>query len=186
MATANTILFGHSNIEYWNNSKEDLKSISEKCDLGELLNICVAGSSSSDWLGFKESLTTYNANKGIFWIGTNEMQVGATAEQIIKNIEDTILHIKENNQDFMVVMALVPISPGRLIYKDKILQLNNYIRALSNIYDWIALADLEYAYCDLNGNPDSKWFEDGVHLTDDAYVQIFVPAIDKALEEYYK
>lgn len=181
----NTLLFGHSNIDYWDNYREDLKDVAEKYNLGSMLNIGIGGTSSSEWLSFKESLITYKADKGIFWIGTNEMPVGATAEDIISNIENTILYMKEHNSDFMVVLVLIPLSPNRLPYKDTILKLNDYIEDLAVKYDWVALADLEYEFCDDNGNPLSIWFEDGVHLTDEAYTQIFVPAIDKAFETYY-
>ena len=184
-ATADTLLFGHSNIEYWDNYKEDLSEVAEKYNFGNMLNIGIGGTSSSQWKSFKESLITYNASKGIFWIGTNEMPVGATAEQIIANIEETILYMKEYNSNFVVVMVLIPLSPARTPYTETILELNDLIEDLADKYDWIALADLEYAFCDDGLTPNSRWFTDGLHLTKEAYVEKMVPAIDQALETFY-
>jgi lysophospholipase L1-like esterase len=178
--TCDTLLFGHSYFELWNNYAKDLESINSY-DLGECLNIGIGGSQASHWKKFKETLVKYDAKLGIYMIGINDLTAGVSPSTVVNNIKETLLYIKSVNADFKAVVISVNHCPARTNIASKISETNNLMEALCNQYDWMSYAEIEYAYCDDGVNPSAAWFTDGLHLTASGYRVKLIPAIEQAL-----
>lgn len=177
--TVDTLLFGHSYFELWSNYRQDLASISDR--LGSYTNIGIGGSVAEHWLKYKEIISTYEANRGIYYIGINDLTFGTSPELVKGQIEELALYLKEKNPNFELILLGTNHCPARTNIRTEIIELNNLVREMVAKYDWISYGELEEEFCDSNGNPISSLFSDGLHLTASSYSSV-VDAIVEALD----
>ena len=179
--TCDTLIFGHSYMEMWNNWKKEMAAITDEYNLGTVMNIGIGGSVASHWNDFKEEIVSYQPKIGIYDIGVNGLSGGQSPEKITGYVEETLLYMKEKLPDFKVVLLSCSQCNARTSIKSNISKLNELYRKLCAKYDWILYAEVEYAFCDSNGNPMSSWFKDGLHPTEKGYKDKYIPAITAAL-----
>ena len=179
--TVDTLLFGHSYFDGWGNWAKDMQATIDEFDLGTATNIGIGGSQSGNWYKLKEAIAAYQPKLGIYMIGINDMSAGRTPEATVKDIEKTLLYVKEQLPDFEVVLLTVNHCPAKVSLKNNIIKTNELMRELAAEHDWIYIAEIENSFN--NGDtPDATWFtSDGLHLVGKSYTDVIVPAIKKAL-----
>ncbi len=176
--TADTLIFGHSYTEMWDDWRTDTATIN---GLGKAENCGIGGSIAEHWLGFKESLVAYRPAKGIYWIGINDLTNGMSPYLVCETIRDTLLYVKENIPEFSAVLLSTNYCNARENIRSEIVALNALVKDLCAEYDWISYAEMLNAFSDENERPLASWFKDGLHPTAAGYREKVVPAIVKAL-----
>lgn len=176
-----TLIFGHSYMEWWSMWAKDVKPLVEEFDAGEVLNIGIGGSVASHWDKFKEGLVEYKPDTVIYYIGINDLTGGTSPTKVVNTIKSTLLYMKEALPELKVVLCAVNHCPARSNIKVAITETNVLMRELCASYDWIMYADLENSFNGANGEADATLFRDGLHPIPNAYKTIIVPAIASAL-----
>ena len=180
--TVDTLIFGHSYFDGWGNWANDMKATINEFNLGSAKNIGIGGTQSGHWEKLKDSIVTYQPKVGIYMIGINDMSAGRTPEATVKDVEKTLLYVKEKLPDFKVVLITVNHCPSKVSLKNNIIKTNELMRALAAQHDWILLADIENSF-NTGETPNAAWFTaDGLHLVGKSYTDVIVPAIRKALK----
>ena len=179
--TADTLIYGHSYMEMWNNWKNDIKTLQDEFQLGTVMNAGIGGSVASHWYRFKDSLVAYGAKKGIYMIGINDLTGGTSPASVIASIKNTLLYVKDAIPEYEVVLLSVNHCPARNQIRTQISETNVLMQKLAAQYDWIYYAEVEYAFCDNGSTPDNYWFIDGLHPSAAGYKQKLIPAIQSAL-----
>ncbi len=182
IVTVDTLLFGHSYFELWSNYRSDFAPIAQAYSLGTYTNIGIGGSVAAHWELFKEALVAYEASQAIYMIGINDLTGGTSPASVVASIESTLLYMKNAKPELQVVLLSVNHCPARSNITEAISQTNVLMQQLCAEYDWIAYAEMEYAFCDNGTTPDSYWFTDGLHPSASGYTQKIVPAIENALK----
>lgn len=178
---ADTLIYGHSYIEMWNNWKTDVAPIAEEFELGTVAKAGIGGSVAAHWDKLKESLVAYGATTGIYMIGINDLTGGTSPASVVASIKNTLLYVKEAIPEYQVILLSVNHCPARSTIRSQISETNRLMRNLSAQYDWISYAEMEYEFCDDGLNPAERWFIDALHPTTAGYAQKMVPAIRSAL-----
>jgi len=181
--TVDTLLFGHSYFELWNNWRTDLASL----NLGTYTNIGIGGSVASHWYNFRESILTFKPTQVIYMIGINDVTAGVSPENTSYYVRDLLLYLKENIPSLNVILLGVNHCPARYTgathdRKAEVIKTNELYRQLVLDYDsWINFVELEHSFSDSSQTPLASWFTDGLHPTAAGYTQIIVPGIKSAL-----
>ncbi len=158
-----TLIFGHSYMDYWYTYKEDLPEYPDIYDIG------IGASISSHWNDYQNEIITYKPRLGIYAIGINDISSNISASVISSNVKTLLLNIKESLPGFEVVLFGVSRCPARENYRTQISDTNKLYKSLSETYSWIHYVDVELLFCDSNGKPLSKYFTDELHPTHEGY-----------------
>ena len=177
-----TLLFGHSYFELWNNYVNDFASVASMYNLGSYINIGIGGSVAAHWELFKESLVTYGADTVVYMIGINDLTGGTSPASVVGSVSNTLAYMKNINPDLKVVLLSVNHCPARNTIRESISQTNILMKNYCAQNDWVYYAEMEYAFCDNGVTPNDYWFTDGLHPSASGYVQKIIPAIKKALD----
>ncbi len=175
--TADTLIIGHSYMDFWSGYKSDLSKVAEDYNFGELLNIGNGGSRANHWLALKDSVAAYGADRIIYMIGINDISGSRAPATIVAEIEELLNYLKGLNPDLEVILFAVNHTTNKTSYAAQISETNDLMEALCAKNTWIYFADTEYAFCDDGTNPTAAWFTDGLHITAKAYQEKIVPAI---------
>ncbi len=158
-----TLIFGHSYMDYWYTYKEDLPEYRDIYDIG------IGASISSHWNDYQNEIIAYQPRLGIYAIGINDISANISASVISYNVQTLLLNIKKSLPDFEVVLFGVSRCPARENYRTQISNTNQLYQSLSETYSWIHYVDVELLFCDSNGKPLSKYFTDELHPTHEGY-----------------
>lgn len=158
-----TLIFGHSYMDYWYTYKEDLPEYPDIYDIG------IGASISSHWNDYQNEIIAYKPKLGIYAIGINDISSNISASVISSNVKTLLLNIKESLPDFEVVLFGVSRCPARENYRTQISDTNKLYESLSETYSYIHYVDVELLFCDSNGKPLSKYFTDELHPTQEGY-----------------
>ncbi len=158
-----TLIFGHSYMDYWYTYKEDLPEYRDIYDIG------IGASISSHWNDYQNEIIAYQPHLGIYAIGINDISANISASVISSNVQTLLLNIKKSLPDFEVVLFGVSRCPARENYRTQISETNQLYKSLSETYSWIHYVDVELLFCDSNGKPLSKYFTDELHPTHEGY-----------------
>lgn len=198
VVTCDTLLFGHSYFELWDDWKDDFAYVqSQVTGFGSYTNIGIGGSQASHWLNFKEALLSYNFKKAVYMIGINDLSAGVSPQMTVNNITELLLYLKQQIPELTVVLVGVNQCNARhtdyatyngVDVHTEVSATNVLLRKFVAQYDWINFADIENIFCDANGNPVASYFKDGLHPTSgsnhgsssDAYRDLLIPAIISA------
>lgn len=198
VVTCDTLLFGHSYFELWDDWQDDFNYVKSQVDgFGSFTNIGIGGSQASHWLTFKDALLNYNFKKAVYMIGINDLSAGVSPQMTVNNITELLLYLKQNIPELTVVLVGVNhcnarhddyASFGGVNVKTQVEKTNDLLRTFVAQYDWINLADVEYLFCDENNNPVASYFKDGLHPTSgsnhgsstDGYRDLLIPKIISA------
>ena len=183
--TADTLIIGHSYMDFWSGYKSDLANVVTEYNLGELLNIGNGGSRANHWLALKDSVAAYGADRIIYMIGINDISGNRAPATIVAEIEELLNYLKGLNPDLEVILLGVNHCPSKTAKATEIAQTNDLMEALCAENDWTYFADIEYAFCDDGTNPTASWFtSDGLHLAAKAYTDKIVPAIAAGFDHF--
>lgn len=182
--TVDTLLFGHSYFAWWNNFYySNLKRNMEKIEnTGSWADIAIGGSIASHWNKYLPSILTYRPTLGIYMIGINDITIGTPPAEVANNVKTLLLDIKAEIPEFRAVLMGVNRCSARISLNDVIAEINREYKLIAASYDWIYFADIEYSFCDDNGDPVSNKFSDGLHPTQVSFNNIITPAIISALK----
>lgn len=197
VTTCDTLLFGHSYFELWDDWQDDFNYVSSQVTgFGSFTNIGIGGSQASHWLNFKDALLCYNFKKAVYMIGINDLSAGVSPQMTVNNITELLLFLKQQIPELTVVLVGVNqcnarhtdcATFGGVDVHNQVTQTNVLLRTFVAQYDWINFAETENLFCE-NGVPQAKWFKDGLHPTSgsnhgsstDGYRDLLVPAIISA------
>ena len=175
--TVDTLIIGHSYMDFWSGYKADLADVATEYNLGEVFNIGNGGSRANHWLSLKDCVAAYGADRLIYMIGINDISGKRAPETIVAEIEELLNYLKGVNPDLEVVLFAVNHTTNKTDFAEQISATNDLMEALCAKNDWIYFADTEYAFCDESGAPVASWFTDGLHITTKAYQEKIVPVI---------
>ncbi|HBF44324.1 MAG TPA: hypothetical protein DDW16_01600, partial [Clostridiales bacterium] len=164
---------------------------------GTYTNIGIGGSVASQWLNFKEALLCYNFKKAIYMIGINDLSAGVSPSATVGYVSELLLYLKQQIPELTVVLVGIAqcnarhtdyANFGGVDVHTQVTETNALYRQFTAQYDWINYAETENLFCDSNGNPQTKWFKDGLHPTSgtnhgsstDGYRDLLIPAIISA------
>ncbi len=182
-----TLVFGHSYTELWTNYRNDLSNLAYNLnmDFGSIGNIGIGGSIAEHWEEFEDSIVSLNPKLAIYNIGINDLAWGKSPSQIVDSIENLLVNLKTRlGDDFKVVLLSINHCPDRVSYKTKISNTNELMKEMASRYEWILYADVEYAFCTVDGDAttaNTALFTDGLHPTKEGYALI-VKAIKNVLK----
>lgn len=158
------LIFGHSYTEYWYTYKEDFEEYEDIFDIG------MGASNTYHWTNqYLNELIAYKAHYGIYWNGINDISANFKANDIADNVEKLLTSVKEANPDFEVALVGVNRCPFASNKRNEISSVNSLYKALGEKYDYIHYVDVEYLYCDNNGNELGMYFTDGLHPNHEGY-----------------
>ncbi len=198
VTTCDTLLFGHSYFELWDDWRDDFAYVqSNVSGFGTYTNIGIGGSVASQWLNFKDALLCYNFKKAIYMIGINDLSAGVSPSATVGYVSELLLYLKQQIPDLTVVLVGIAqcnarhtdyANFGGVDVHTQVTETNALYRQFTAQYDWINYAETENLFCDSNGNPQTKWFKDGLHPTSgtnhgsstDGYRELLIPAIISA------
>ena len=184
--TVDTLIIGHSYMDFWSGYKADLADVATEYNLGEVFNIGNGGSRANHWLSLKDCVAAYGADRIIYMIGINDISGSRAPETIVAEIEELLNYLKGVNPDLEVILFAVNHATSRTSVATQISATNDLMEELCSDKSWLYFADIEYAFCDENGAPVDSWFTDGLHITTKAYQEKIVPAIAAGCAYYEK
>ena len=182
--TVDTLIIGHSYMDFWSGYKADLADVITEYNLGEVLNVGNGGSRANHWLSLKDCVAAYGADRLIYMIGINDISGKRAPETIVAEIEELLNYLKGVNPDLEVVLFAVNHTTSKVDFAEQISATNDLMEALCAKNDWIYFADTEYAFCDESGAPVASWFTDGLHITTKAYQEKIVAAIEAGFDHF--
>lgn len=156
---------GDSQIEYcnWN----------ELLNRDDVLNRGIAGDVTSGVLARVKELTRHNPAKVFVQVGTNDLSMGISEEQIIKDYGAVINKIREGSKGKaeIYINSVLPVQdlPGEFYQNSEILSLNRALKKLCMIKD-VVFIDLSDKFTDDSGNLNPELTNDGLHLNADGYL----------------
>ena len=182
--TVDTLIIGHSYMDFWSGYKADLADVITEYNLGEVFNVGNGGSRANHWLSLKDCVAAYGADRLIYMIGINDISGKRAPETIVAEIEELLNYLKGVNPDLEVVLFAVNHTTNKVDFAEQISATNDLMESLCAKNDWIYFADTEYAFCDESGAPVASWFTDGLHITTKAYQEKIVAAIEAGFDHF--
>ncbi len=161
-----TLIFGHSYMDYWYTYQEDLPEYESIYDIG------IGASVTSHWNDYTNEVIAYQPKLGIYGIGINDISANVPANTIVNNVTKMLTDIKAAVPEFEVVLWGVSRCPARTAYNSQISQVNQGYENLSAEMEWIHYIDVERLFCNASGNPMSIYFTDGLHPTHEGYLMM--------------
>lgn len=161
--TVDTLIIGHSYMELWSNYKTDLSKYSD------IHNIGIGGTASNDWIGHRSEIKAYAPNRLIYMIGINDVPRGTSAQGIMNNIKSLINGVMSDLPNTEICLLSINRCVTHEDYKTVIADTNTLLKAYVNEHENLYYGDLDNAFLNNQGNPDSNCFTDGLHPTIDAY-----------------
>nr|MCR4911328.1 SGNH/GDSL hydrolase family protein [Bacilli bacterium] len=163
--TVDTLIIGHSYMELWSNYKNDLSKYSD------IDNIGIGGTASNDWIGHRSEVAAFAPNKLIYMIGINDVARKTSGENIINNIKYLIDNVMSDLPNTEICLLSVNRCPNfdESEYRNIISSTNALLKTYVDAHDKLHYGDLDSAFLDGEGNPDSTCFVDGLHPTAEAY-----------------
>lgn len=169
-----TLIFGHSYMDYWYTYQEDLEEYESIYDIG------IGASVTSHWNNYTNEVIAYQPKLGIYGIGINDISSNVSPATIATNVKTMLLDIKKALPNFEVALFGVSRCPSRTGYTTQISQTNKEYIKLSETYSWIHYVEVETLFCNDNGTPLARYFTDGLHPTHEGYLMM-VDALRTAL-----
>ncbi|MCR4879599.1 MAG: InlB B-repeat-containing protein, partial [Bacilli bacterium] len=166
-----TLIIGHSYMELWENYQTDLAGYG----YGDIMNIGIAGSSTTNWINHTEAIKAYHPSKIIYMIGINDFAGKASASTTLANVQTAINQVLTDLPNVEVcILSVNKVSNSNYKqYFDEIDTYNAYLKGYVNSSDRLYFGNMNNAYLDENGDPDPNCFtDDGLHLTEAAYSTI--------------
>lgn len=164
---ADVVIFGHSHVEFWRNTQEDLAS------LGTVANLGVGGSAAVHWLDRVKHIAAYDPKYVVMWLGSNDIAANVDENLIIQRLATILSGIREALPNAKIVILNEFYQPGggreTEAYRARIRSLNaRFVTEFS----------AQYAICDVfdivlkDGVLDASMFVDVYHLKADKYAPI--------------
>lgn len=161
-----TLIFGHSYMDYWYTYQEDLEEYESIYDIG------IGASITSHWNNYTNEVIAYQPKLGIYGIGINDISSNISASVIATNVKTMLLDIKKALPSFEVALFGVSRCPARTAYTTQIAQTNKEYIKLSETYSWIHYVEVETLFCNESGTPLARYFTDGLHPTHEGYLMM--------------
>lgn len=156
-----------TDINDWNNAFPETK----------VVNMGINGDGTNGVLNRLDSVIALSPKKVFIMIGINDINSGRSNTSITKNYEGIVSKLKEGSPDTEVyIQSVLPINQELINYyygmstdNDVIMDLNERIEGLSEELGVVYL-DLYHYFLDSNGELDSDFTIDGIHLDHGGYV----------------
>ena len=168
----NVVFFGDSITDYY-----DLNKYYDNY----VINSGISGNQTPDLLNRMDDVYKYNPSKVFLLIGINDLHANRSVDEIADNIENIILEIKENRKYTQIyVESVYPINREIMtnpsVYvgnatNEDVKLLNKKIKNICNQLD-VTYIDLYNKLIDENGNLKQSYTKEGLHISDEGYIEI--------------
>lgn len=169
-------------------------SITDGCEWAELFNnrhVKNRGISAdrSGWLLDRiDTIIAGRPKKLFLMIGTNDLSVGITPEEVVGNVRKLVVRFQKRSPwTKLYIQSILPVNgaefkkyPHHYGINPRIVETNRQLEALCK-EKGIVYIDLWSQLADGNGNLDSRYTNDGLHLMGPGYI-----VWKKAVEKYVK
>jgi lysophospholipase L1-like esterase len=159
------IFLGDSQFEYanWN----------ELLERNDVLNRGIAGDVVSGLIGRVEEVCRHQPTKIFIEIGTNDLSMGLSVNEIMADYEKLIAEIKKRINTQIYINSVLPVQdlPGENYQNSEILNLNRKIKDFCEKQS-LNYIDLIPTFTDDNtGNLKAEYTHDGLHLNAKGYLE---------------
>jgi lysophospholipase L1-like esterase len=159
------IFLGDSQFEYanWN----------ELLERKDILNRGIAGDVVSGLIGRVEEVCRHQPTKIFIEIGTNDLSMGLSVDEIMADYEKLMEAIKKRTTAEIYINSVLPVQdlPGENYQNAEILNLNRKIKAFCE-KQALKYIDLMPTFTDDNsGNIKTEYTSDGLHLNAKGYLE---------------
>lgn len=169
-------------------------SITDGCEWAELFNnrhVKNRGISAdrSGWLLDRiDTIIAGRPKKLFLMIGTNDLSVGITPEEVVGNVRKLVVRFQKRSPwTKLYIQSILPVNgaefkkyPHHYGINPRIVETNRQLEALCK-EKGIVYIDLWSQLADSEGNLDSRYTNDGLHLMGPGYI-----VWKKAVEKYVK
>ena len=164
------------NYVFLGDSITDYYDLDKYYDGFPVVNSGIGGNTTEDILkDLKNRVYRYNPSKVILLIGTNDIQIKKTEEDIIKNIQEIVDNIKEKLPLCEIyVQSIYPVNSTKdstavgIRTNEKIISINKKIKELCND-EKITYVNMYDLLTDDDGNLNTEYTKEGLHISDKGY-----------------
>ena len=157
-------------------------SITDGCEWSEFLgdreikNRGINGDTTDGVLERLGEVTESRPDKIFLMIGVNDLSGGESVDYILKNLARIIRRVMRNSPETaLYVQSILPVNPLFDQFRDhtdkgiEILEINRKLSVFCK-RQGVFFIDLHSAFLDENNNLDSRYSNDGLHLTGEGYI----------------
>ncbi len=159
LAKGDIIMLGNSLTEHGGNWADKLQNSKVK-------NRGIKGDNTYGILARLDEIICANPSKVFMMIGTNDLWLPDSPEQIVENIQAIVKRLNQSENTNIYVQTLMPVESGHEM-TGKIIDINNILRSMDHL--GFTLIDINLEMADNNGALPNEFTTDGVHLTSLAY-----------------
>ncbi len=134
------------------------------------LNQGISGDTTSGMLKRLSLFSTANAETIYLMAGVNDLKRGASDREILRNINQIIQRLKQQNPDAQIVVQSILPTRSRQIPNARIAQLNSLIEIVAQ-RQGVNYLDLHPQFSDRAGYMRREFTTDGIHLSPQGYEQ---------------
>jgi lysophospholipase L1-like esterase len=160
--TGSTLFIGSSSIRLWN--------VAQSFPTAAAINRGFGGSTTTDVLHYYPQLVgRLHAASVIVYVGENDVELGATADQVIANVATLMTKLRQDMPGARIAYLSLKPTPARWKSWPVMAAINSAVRAKAGptSYDFI---DVGSVLLDPAGLPDLQYFRgDRLHLNDRGY-----------------
>ncbi len=172
-----TLIIGHSYMDNWKG-----QCVSDLSNYENVTNIGVGMTNSLYWTNKISEIASYKPSKLIYMTGINDIPHGVENRTLYTHLKKVLVEIHDTIEDVEVCLLSIPQVPMFYDeYREKINEANNYYKKLAVDLDYVQYGDLDEAYLNEDGTPNSDCFSDGLHPLMSEY-GVIVDAINEAFE----
>ncbi|NJN77158.1 MAG: hypothetical protein HC803_01555 [Saprospiraceae bacterium] len=160
-------------IIFWVDSQFEYCNWNELFNRNDILNRGIAGDITSGLLGRIEEVCRHNPSKIFIEIGTNDLSMGLSIVDIMKDYERLIEEIQNRTTAKIYINSVLPVEdlPGENYQNTEILNLNRKLKDLCVIKKMVYIDLTEKFTNDDSGNLKTEFTTDGLHLNSAGYLE---------------
>jgi lysophospholipase L1-like esterase len=140
----------------------------------DLRNYGISGNTSGDLPHRLDEILKAKPSKLFLMIGVNDLYQGVEVEEVFSNIKTILNRFSlETPETKLFVQSTLPVNETSLFLDDRLNPVINNLNSMLKehcLKNNLQFIDLHNEFLDENGQMDSRYTNDGVHLTQQGYV----------------
>ncbi len=172
------LFIGSSSIQFWKSLAQDFPGI-------QVINRGFGGSALPDSTYYADRIVwPYQPNLIVMYAGDNDINDGATAEQVLASFQQFVARAREGVPGVPIVYISIKPSIARLGLWPTMKAANDKIRAWSATQKSVRFVDIAPLMLDAQGKPRPELFRpDGLHMLPAGYA-LWIATLKPVLADY--